>query len=343
METATAAGFEPAIALGNRHVQTIYAALVRPLLLWREGLQGEIVPARTRIETPDGDFIDVDVVRPAAAAAGAPWVLVLHGLEGSSRSSYVRGIARALVARGIEACLLNYRGCSGEPNRLARSYHSGETEDVRTALRALGSERAGRPLGIVGFSAGANILMKLLGEDPGRAPAELRSAVAVSPPFDLARGARHLDRPAATAYREHLLASLRAKALAKIERFPTVASADVVRSARTFEAFDEAFTAPIHGFRGAEEYWERCSGGRYVAGIAHSLLVIAAEDDPFFPPGYIPQAALAANPHIATAISPAGGHVAFVAGSPLAPRFWAEERAASHLARALGAAASPVG
>ncbi|HZV02841.1 MAG TPA: alpha/beta fold hydrolase [Planctomycetota bacterium] len=323
--------FSPARFLAGPHAQTIYANLLRRI--------GPLQTYRERLELEDGDFLDVDV---APAGPGSPWVLVLHGLEGSSQAPYVRGLARALVARGIEACLLNYRGCSGEDNRLLRSYHSGETKDVLVAWQRLAATRASRACGLAGFSIGANLTMKLLGE-MGEAAPPFELAVAISPPFDLAPTAKHLDRLAGFVYRERLLATLRQKALAKIVRFPGVVSDRDVRRARTFTDFDERFTAPVHGFANAAEYWAKSSGGRYLDGVARDLLIVAAEDDPFFPPGYVPLA-LRNERKMGTVelvLARGGGHVGFVSGSAFAPRFWAEELAASRLQAALTGVRSP--
>src|SRR5262249_7304427 len=265
-------------------------------------------------------------------AESAPWALVLHGLEGSAQSSYARSIARRLVARGIEACLINYRGCSGEDNRLARSYHSGATDDVHAAIEKLGAERAGRPFGAVGYSTAANLLMTLPGEGT-QLPAELRCGVAVSPPFDLVKASASLDGPSTFFYRAHLLRTLRAKALRKLERFPGLADQRAIARATTFAQYDEHFTAPVHGFASARDYWERCSGAQFISGIERPLLVIAAEDDPFFPRGFVDRAAVAANARLELLLSPRGGHVGFVGGTPLAPVYWAEDRATDYLER----------
>jgi predicted alpha/beta-fold hydrolase len=320
-----APAFVPARFLENPHAQTVYAALLR---------RTPTFPVvRERLELEDGDFLDVDTVSPPGASAHTPWVLVLHGLEGSSEAVYVRGLARGLVARGLEACLLNYRGCSGEPNRLARSYHSGETGDVRAALEALAARRPGRRIGLAGFSVGANLAMKLLGEEGDRTP--VHAAVAISPPFDLERCATHLDRPGGWVYRERLLWTLRTKALGKIARFPGIASGAAVKAARTFFAFDEAFTAPVHGFENAHDYWAKASGVNYLEGVTRDLLIVSSDDDPFFPEGYVPHAAIGRNRNVDLVAPARGGHVAFVAGTALAPRFWAEELTVERLASRL--------
>jgi predicted alpha/beta-fold hydrolase len=286
---------------------------------------------RQRIELLDGDFLDLDVARPDEAAEGLPWALVLHGLEGSSEAPYVRGVARALLARGVEACILNYRNCSDQENRLARSYHMGETADVRFAIDKLSESRRGRPFGLVGFSAGANLVTKLLGELGDDAPPELKAGVAVSPPYDLGRASRHLDGPGCFVYRKWLLDSLRGKALKKLARFPDAADAKAVAGARTFELYDRHFTAPVHGFRDERDYWERCSGERFLGRVKRDLLLVSALDDPFFPRGYVPLATIAANPRLRLVATDHGGHVGFVGGSVVSPTFWAEERAVEFL------------
>lgn len=322
--------FSPAPLLGGPHAQTLYAALLRrvPLDL-----------ARERLTLPDGDFLDIDVARPETPAAGAPWAAILHGLEGSAASPYARGMGRALVQRGVEAVLVNYRGCSGEPNALARTYHSGESGDVREALRQLAAARPGRPFAVAGFSIGANLTMKLLGE--AAAPEGLVAAAAVSPPFDLAAASRHLDRPGAYVYREHMLASLRDKSVAKARRFPSSLPPERdIRRCRTFLAFDERVTAPLHGFVSAADYYAKSSGGAYLEAIARPLLVVVAADDPFFPAGFVPRAALAKNPNVRLVVTPRGGHVGFVGGSALAPRYWAEAMVADELLARLSAGSS---
>ncbi|MEI7782191.1 MAG: hydrolase [Planctomycetota bacterium] len=314
--------FVPAWLLANCHVQTAFGtALRRAFLLPR--LQ------RQRIELADGDFVDVDIAGPETPGhRDRPWTLVLHGLEGSSRSSYVRGMTAALVAAGYEVCIVNYRGCSGPPNRLARAYHAGETGDVLAVLERLGAERPGRPFAVVGFSIGGNILMKLLGEDPGRVPAGLVAAAAISPPFDLETCARHLDRRSRTAaiYRGQLLRTLRRKAVAKLARFPrcVAATPQQLRAARTFALFDELYTAPVHGFETARDYWQRSSGVRYLPAVRHPLLIVTAQDDPFFPRDYVPRDVVAANACLELVLTEHGGHCGFVGGSLRSPTFWAE-------------------
>jgi len=325
--------FLPSRWLRNRHLQTLLGTTLRG---------DAAIPGmrRQRLELDDGDFIDVDVAKPHDRQGAGSWVLVLHGLEGSSRSRYVRGMAAALLAAGHEVCLMNYRGCSGEPNRLPCAYHGGATADVRAVMEQLSGERPGHPCAAVGYSIGANMLMKLLGEDQQLVPGGLVAAVAISAPFDLERCAHFLDRPARTGgiYRRQLLRTLRTKAVCKLERFPGCISASPaeVRAARTFAAFDDLYTAPIHGFRGATDYYRRVSGAGYLQHISRPMLILSASDDPFFPRHYVPQAAIAANACLTLALSDRGGHCGFVAGSAWSPAYWAEQAAVGYLGHQFG-------
>jgi predicted alpha/beta-fold hydrolase len=309
--------------LRGGHAQTVFGALAR----W----PARLFTTRERWELPDGDFVDVD--RLAPPAADAPLAVVCHGLEGSARSPYVGALLGELRARGAGGLALNFRGCSGELNRLARFYHSGETEDLALVIARLVAERPGRKLVLAGFSLGGNVVAKYLGERGDAVPAEVVAAAVVSVPFDLARCAAALDAPGVMAriYRERFLRQLRKKVLAKQAAHGAVDLA-AARRARTLRAFDDAVTAPLHGFAGAEDYWARSSSGPLLAGVRRPLLILAAEDDPFIPADVLPVAAARENPQLTLEVSPGGGHVAFVSGPPWAPRRHAERRVAEFLA-----------
>jgi len=259
--------------------------------------------------------------------------VVCHGLEGSSRAPYVRGLAAALSARGVGVAALNFRGCSGTPNRLARFYHSGETGDLDHAVRRLAAERPGRPLLVAGFSLGGNVVAKYLGERGEDLPPGLLGGAVVSVPWDLSRAARAIDGSGVMAwvYRERFLRRLRAKALEKARRFPGAIDAARVRAARTVVAFDEAVTAPLHGFASAADYYGRCSARRFITGVRRPLLALAALDDPMVPHDSLPDRG-ALDGAVALEAVASGGHVGFVEGPPWAPRYWAETRAADFLA-----------
>lgn len=322
--------YAPARWLPGAHAMTVFASVTRPF--------PRPVARRERLELPDGDFLDVDRFSPPGASPDAPVLVVAHGLEGSSRAPYVRGLVALALRRGLAAVALNFRGCSGEPNRLPRFYHSGETGDLAHVVERLAAERPARAIALAGFSLGGNVVVKYLGERGEAAPPQVRAAAAISVPFDLLRSARALDAPGFwnLVYRERFLRRLRAKALAKAARFPGLLDVERIRAARTFAAYDGALTAPLHGFPSAEVYWETQSGGRFLAGVRRPLLALSSLDDPIVPGDTIPVEAARANPHVALEITPAGGHVAFVSGSPFWPSYWAEARAVEFVARALG-------
>ena len=320
-----ATAFRPAWWLQNRHAQTIASRLLRPRL--------DIPLRRERIDTPDGDFVDLDFA-DAGLPKDAPLVLLLHGLEGSARRGYALNTYRELAARGIRAVGLNFRGCSGEPNRLARYYHSGDTEDVRHVVRLLMDRFPDVPRAAIGFSLGGNVLLKYLGEEGDAACAAFRAAAAISVPYDLEAGARFLTRSfMGRFYTNHFLRSLRARVRQKLPLLEGVVDWARVQAARTFHEFDDAATAPIHGFRNASDYYRRSSCGPLLDRIRVRTLLVHAEDDPITPPSTIPRDAVARNPNLIPAFTRQGGHVGFISGgTPWAPVFWAERLAAEFLA-----------
>jgi predicted alpha/beta-fold hydrolase len=321
--------FRPAPLLRHPDAQTIFANLWRPR-------PGPPVAAE-RWELPDGDFLDL--LRTTGLPPEAPLAVLCHGLEGSASAPYVRGLARALVSRGVASVSLHFRTCGGEPNRLPRTYHSGETGDLSLVVDRLAAERPGRPLLVAGFSLGGNVVVKYLGERGEALPAELRGGAAISVPFDLAACSRRLDGPGRLMwlYRERFMRRLRRKAAWKAVRHPGTFDAAAVARASTFAEFDELMTAPLHGFASRHDYYARSSSAQFLPGVRRPLLCLSAEDDPMVPAESLTQArALAGdNPAVRLEVSRQGGHTAFVDGSPLRPGFWAERTAADHLA-ALG-------
>lgn len=320
--------FRPAWWARGPHAQTVVGRALRP--------SPPISLERLRLETPDGDFVDVDLgpepADPPRGSEGAPLVVVLHGLEGSSRRSYTLLAYRELTARGIRAAGLNFRGCSGEPNRLPRAYHSGETGDLAFVLDALGERFPGRPLGAVGFSLGGNVLLKYLGE--GGEDTALDAAVAISVPFDLAAGSRTLERGLmGRVYTHYFLRMLREKLRAKDGVLADHLDVEAACRTPTLWTFDDAVTAPLHGFRDAAHYYRDSSSARYLEEVATPTLVLHSMDDPFLPADAVPGAAVEANPWIVDGLTGRGGHVGFLEGpAPWAPSFWAERESARFLA-----------
>ncbi len=267
---------------------------------------------RERWDTPDGDFVDVDF----CGDSGAERQLVLfHGLEGGSDSHYARAIAAAALERGWRLAIPHFRGCSGEPNRTARAYHSGDSEEIDWVL-----QRFGRPVFALGVSLGGNALLKWLGERGAGARALVRRAAAVSAPLDLAAAGNALDRGLNRfIYTRHFLSTLKPKSLAKLEVFPQLYDAARVRAARTFREFDNLVTAPLHGFRDTDDYWTRSSCGAYLAHIRVPTLVLNARNDPFLPEQALLGAAQKAAACVVLEFPRTGGHAGFL-GAPFPGR-----------------------
>jgi predicted alpha/beta-fold hydrolase len=290
------------------------------------------------VTLPDGDFVDLDWL---AGAPGTPLVLVLHGLEGSARSHYAVGVLDLVRARGWRGVVLNFRSCSGEPNRLPRFYHSGDSADLDTVVTGLVEGEPDIRLGIVGVSLGGNVLVKWLGERGATAP--VAAAVGISVPFDLAACAGALRRPGfgRWVYTANFLRTMRAKVIAKAERYPGFVDVAAVRRARTFDAYDDAVTAPLHGFADARDYWARASCGPYLAAVRRPLLLLNALDDPFIPAACLPDPRTL-PPGVRAEFSARGGHVGFwEAAGPGRLRPWAERRAVDFVAEVLGAGPPP--
>ena len=302
-----AGDFRPARWLPNAHWQTIYAATLARC-------PGRVLH-RTRWETPDGDFIDLDWLRPPhAGAAPAPLVALFHGLEGSSASHYARMLVRTLATSNWQAVIVHFRGCSGEPNRLARAYHSGDAAEIDWVLERLRAEHRNRPLFAIGVSLGGNALLKWLGEYRDRSLATLDAAAAGSAPLDLVAAGNALDRGFNRAvYTRNFLRTLKAKSLAKLERFPGLFDRAAAMQATTLRAFDDAVTAPLHGFRNAEDYWLRSSSKPWLMHIRVPTLVLNALDDPFLPAWALPKDDEVSNA-VCLHFPAQGGHVGFVSG-----------------------------
>ncbi len=331
----TAPLFDPFPGITGRHAQTLIGNVLR---------SGRgITFNRRRIHTPDGDFIDLDFADVDGATwedlgPKAPIALLLHGLEGSARRGYASESYRQLAARGIRPVGMNFRSCSGEVNRTARFYHAGATDDVITVYRQLDEWFSGVPKGIIGVSLGANMLLKLLGEWGDEAPESLRAGAAISPPFNLVAGSRRLLEPPGLWYSLRFLPTLKRKVRDKEPLLTGLIDVDRVLQARNLREFDEFGTAPLHGFRDADDYYQRTSSGQFLPGIRRPVLIIRAQDDPLMDPDEIPFEVVARNPHLLGFFPPQGGHVGFTSrGDASTLYFWSENQAARFLAHHLGA------
>ncbi len=291
--------------LPGGHLQTVYAYyLPQPCVFQFR---------RERWETPDGDFVDLDWLDEFGN--GTALIVLLHGLEGCSRSHYALSLANELRHRNCPGVVVHSRGCSGEANRLARSYHAGDSTEIGWMLRRLRDENPRRRLYVVGVSMGGNDLLKWLGEQ-GRAGLQvIDRAAAVSAPLDLKIAAARLDAGwNKRLYTRDFLRSMRQKVLAKISTHGLQLDPRLVRAARTFREFDSLYTAPMHGFRDAEDYWTQSSSKPWLKRIRVPTLVINARNDPFFPGDALPGREEVSDT-VTLEYPESGGHVGFVSGN----------------------------
>lgn len=304
--------FQPAAYLRNAHLQTLFAALARP--------SPALTTVSERLELPDGDFLDLAWL----PGGDGPIVIVLHGLTGSIESKYARGLLAQLQALGWRGVLMHFRGASGEPNRLARGYHSGETGDFDFLVKRLRCKYPGTPLAAVGYSLGGNVLVKWLGEQAENSG--LKAAVAVSVPFDLSLCAHAINAGLSRIYQARLLQAMRQIAREKFTAIEPPFALPDLDALQDFFAFDDAVTAPLHGFADVHDYYTQASSGQYVHAIKTPTLILHALDDPFMTPAVVPDKA-SVPAAVRLEVSAHGGHVGFVAADRLGrPSYWLEQR-----------------
>lgn len=308
--------------LPGQHAETLY-----PL-----ARKGDIPRyRRVREETPDGDFVDIDWL-DAPSTNDAPLLLLFHGLEGSSRSHYARSLMRAVAARQWRGAVIHFRGCSGHPNRLPRAYHSGDSAEIDWMLARMRTLSGGCPLFAAGVSLGGNALLKWLGEQEATAGRYVDSAAAICPPLDLTLSGQNLARGFNRLYTQHFLRTLIPKAVNKAEAFPNQFDLERIRHARSLEDFDDAYTAPAHGFADVFDYWRRASAKPWLGAIQLPTLLISASNDPF-----VPREALPALKDLGSGLDfecPArGGHVGFVQGPWPGKLDWLPQRLLAHFDR----------
>jgi hypothetical protein len=294
--------------LPGAHLQTIVPArfMRLPVVQYR----------RERWDTHDSDFIDVDFALPEPMANDAPLLVLFHGLEGDSQSHYAVSTMRWFADRGWRGLVVHFRGCSGEANRLPRAYHSGDSEEGDWILRAVRLRWPEAPLYAVGISLGGNMLAKWAGER-GQDASFVTAAASIGSPLDLAAGGAALGRGFNMIYTRMFLATLKSKALAKLQQFPDIARdgeySRRLRASRNLYEFDNEYTAPLHGFRNTEDYWDRASGKRWLQAVRIPYLLLNARNDPFVPAASLPQ-----PPDVSRAVEleqPAhGGHIGFARG-----------------------------
>lgn len=309
--------YRPPRGLSNGHLQTIVAQLRRiPSFEYR----------RERITTPDDDFLDLDW----AEKGNSRLAILSHGLEGNTQRKYIVGMARALQRRGWDALAWNYRSCSDEPNRKLRSYHSGETGDLHTVILHALERGQYSKLALIGFSLGGNITLKYLGEQGGRLHPAIHRAVAFSAPVDLESSAHQLARPSSRLYMRRFLRSLKQKVQAKKQLFPGRIDDTDFDRIKTFFEFDNRYTAPIHGFKDAHDYFARCSSRQFLPEIRIPALLVNAQNDPFLARPSFPYEEARGSAHFYFEAPASGGHTGFVAFNR-EREYWSESRAAQFL------------
>ena len=310
--------FRPARWLQNRHAQTVY-----PSVPWacreRPALRREV------LRLPDGDETAVDwVVETEGTPKSAPLLIILHGLEGSAESTYARMLMQSAVARQWRCCVLHFRDCGDYRNVLPRRYHAGETNDVRYFVAKLEREGQFGPIVAAGYSLGGNVLLKYLGESGAGCP--LKGAAAVCVPLDLHECAEALNIGIARGYQRYLLKRMKRSVARKFDRHTAAFDWQRAMQSKTFAEFDDAVTAPLHGFAGKDDYYDKCSSVNFLKHIERPTLIVNALDDPFMTPDVIPDAA-ALSPQVTLEVSDHGGHVGFIEGGlPWRPRFYLPER-----------------
>ncbi len=308
--------YRPPWYLTNGHVQTIYPILFRP--------RPKIAYTRERLDTPDGDFLDLDWAETDANRLA----IICHGLEGCSVGIHELCMVSALNASGWDTVVLNFRGCGDSVNRTLRFYHSGETEDLNMVICHVSKRYA--EIVLIGFSLGGNVILVYLGRDPAAVHPAVERAAVFSVPCDLAASVRKLGTFPNRFYTRRFLKSLAAKLRAKNAVLPDQLDLAGLDSIRTFQEFDDRYTAPIHGFFSAKDYWEKSSSSRYVAAIHVPTLLVNARNDPFLAPECFPVASARESETLYLESPASGGHNGFILRNPQ-NRYWTEFRALEFL------------
>ena len=303
--------YSPSFIFKSGHVNTMYRAVF---------CHPELEYSRKRVELSDGDFVDLDF----STIGSDQIVLLIHGLEGSSNSSYMISLTNELNRQGYDAVSMNLRGCSGEPNRLFESYHSGKTEDIEEVLEFILKNYDYSEINMVGYSLGGNLILKYLGESDR---SHVHKAVAVSTPCDLASTAHKMTAVSNKLYLNVFLKTLKEKALQKSRQFPnSFLSSDYIQKIKSFKELDDLYTAPANGFKNAEDYWQKASCKQFIPTIRTKSLLINALDDPFFTVESYPIDEAKEHEHFYLETPKYGGHVGFMTYLNTNKLPWCEQR-----------------
>ncbi len=311
--------FKPAFGLSNRHLQTSFSTLFRKQKIPKTQIE--------QFELKDGDFIECFWSNKTNLFDKKPIVVLFHGLTGSFKSPYIQSIMNRFESIDITSVLMHFRGCSGKPNRLPRSYHSGDTSDAKEWLGYLRKTYSSNPIYALGYSLGGNMLLKLLGELGDSSLID--KAISISAPMDLEISAKSINTGLSKLYQYRIMKELKIALLEKYKKHDMKSLLGIdekeVRKLKTFFEFDEAYTAPIHGFSSAKEYYRLSSSKQYLKNIFTDTLILHALDDPFMSTKILPTAD-EISPKTKLETYPCGGHVGFISGNLLKPKYWLEDR-----------------
>jgi predicted alpha/beta-fold hydrolase len=320
--------FSPGLWLRNGHTMTVYAWARRRSFARLPSPERRLFRVAADTEVAADCYWQPDRTR-------RPLLLALHGLESSSEAHYMRGLAAEALARGWSAVLLNQRNCGGTEHLTPGLYHSGLTADPRAVLSELAGIDGVTRVGIVGYSLGGNLAVKLAGELGNDSSLPVGAAVAVSPTIDLERCVRAIERRANYPYQWNFVRNLRGRMRRKARAWPTSFDLAPLGGIWTIRRFDDVYTAPHHGFAGASDYYYNASAMRVVDRIRIPTLILTAKDDPFVPPEQFLEPPVSTNPDITVRIEPFGGHCGFICGGPKGEEYWAESSAVAFLAAQL--------
>ncbi len=315
MPILTNSTYSTRLLFKNKHFNTAYRVF---------SSTDTILFNRKRLELADGDFIDLDISSVNSDKA----VLLIHGLEGSTQSSYILSLTKVLNKHHYDVIALNLRSCSGEANRLLSSYHSGKTDDLDTAIQYVVNQNKYQEISLVGYSLGGNMALKYAGET-GRKTV-LKSAIGISVPCDLKGTAAQMNLISNKLYLNRFLKTLKAKSFEKLEKFPdSFLTKDRIEAIQNFKDFDDAYTAPAHGFENAEEYWLKSSCKQFIPNIKIPTLLLTSLDDPFLTDTCYPIKEAKVSPYFFLEATSYGGHVGFI--SSFKSKLWSEYRVLSFL------------
>jgi predicted alpha/beta-fold hydrolase len=304
--------YKPSFIFKYHHFSTIYPSLFRQIK--------EVKYERERITTPDQDFLDLDWSR----VGGKKIIITLHGLEGSSNSKYILGMNRIFNQDNWDAVTMNFRGCSGEVNLVRRGYHSGETTDLDFVINTIFEKYDYEEMVLIGFSLGGNVVLKYAGEKGKNIHPKIKKAIGISAPVDLAGCSAEIEKRHNFIYLQRFLRSLKEKFKLKQHLYPDL-DAERILASKTFGDFDGNFTAPVHGFASADDYWTKCSSRNFFQNLAIPTLLVNAKDDSFLSDSCYPFEAAKSNPNLHLLTPKYGGHVGFPQSHPKG-FYWSEEQ-----------------